>query len=118
MATKKLQSKLFGKSGINGGGKDNASPTSAQSTIDPNLKINIPKPPSLNTSDGKDDRKVGKGSNWRPDGKQSYKQYLLNKLGTRYDGVEVYRLEQDEKRERHWKRWGPYLAERQWVSLP
>jgi hypothetical protein len=22
---------------------------------------------------------------------------------------------QDEKRERHWKKWGPYLSERQWV---
>ena len=30
---------------------------------------------------------------------------------------EVERLEQDRKRERNWKRWGPYLAERQWGTV-
>jgi hypothetical protein len=27
------------------------------------------------------------------------------------------RLAEDAGRERHWKRWGPYLAERQWGTV-
>jgi hypothetical protein len=30
---------------------------------------------------------------------------------------EAARLEQDARRERNWKRWGPYLAERQWGTV-
>lgn len=48
---------------------------------------------------------------------QTYRDTLIAKLGAQYEGVERYRLVQDSKRERHWKRWGPYLSERQWVSL-
>jgi hypothetical protein len=33
-----------------------------------------------------------------------------------YKSVEELRLEEDGKKEKHWKRWGPYLSERQWVS--
>lgn len=29
--------------------------------------------------------------------------------------VEEQRLDQDEKKEMHWKRWGPYTSERQWA---
>jgi hypothetical protein len=32
-------------------------------------------------------------------------------------GAEAQRLEQDARRERNWKRWGPYLAERQWGTV-
>jgi hypothetical protein len=32
-------------------------------------------------------------------------------------GAERRRLEEDAARERHWKRWGPYLAERQWATV-
>lgn len=49
---------------------------------------------------------------------QRYRDRILEQLGTEYEGVERYRLDQDEKKERHWKRWGPYLSERQWVSRP
>ncbi|KAF8308384.1 hypothetical protein DL93DRAFT_2064037 [Clavulina sp. PMI_390] len=42
---------------------------------------------------------------------------ILNKLGTHYASVEEYRLDQDRERERHWKRWGPYLSERQWATV-
>jgi hypothetical protein len=30
---------------------------------------------------------------------------------------EVQRLAEDAKREKNWKRWGPYLAERQWATV-
>src|SRR6202162_4228349 len=32
-------------------------------------------------------------------------------------GAESERLAQDERRERNWKRWGPYLSERQWGTV-
>ena len=32
-------------------------------------------------------------------------------------GAEIRRLEEDEARRRNWKRWGPYLAERQWGTV-
>ena len=31
--------------------------------------------------------------------------------------AEVIRLEEDEARAKNWKRWGPYLAERQWATV-
>ena len=34
-----------------------------------------------------------------------------------WKSVEEKRLEEDERKEKHWKRWGPYLSERQWVSF-
>lgn len=45
-----------------------------------------------------------------------FRQRLAEKLGVEYKGAERYRLQQDDKREKHWKRWGPYLSDRQWVS--
>ena len=30
---------------------------------------------------------------------------------------ELQRLEQDRARIKHWKRWGPYLSERQWATV-
>jgi hypothetical protein len=33
------------------------------------------------------------------------------------DSAERKRLAEDAARERHWKRWGPYLAERQWATV-
>ena len=30
---------------------------------------------------------------------------------------ESVRLQEDERRERNWKRWGPYLSERQWATV-
>ena len=32
-------------------------------------------------------------------------------------GVEAHRLAEDARREKNWKRWGPYLAERQWSTV-
>ncbi len=32
-------------------------------------------------------------------------------------GVEVARLGEDARREKNWKRWGPYLSERQWGTV-
>lgn len=34
-----------------------------------------------------------------------------------YDTAEKQRLEEDARREKNWKRWGPYLPERQWGTV-
>ena len=31
--------------------------------------------------------------------------------------AEQQRLDEDAKRQRHWKRWGPYLSERAWGTV-
>jgi hypothetical protein len=35
-----------------------------------------------------------------------------------YKSVEEERLKEDAAKKKHWKRWGPYLSERQWVRAP
>lgn len=50
-------------------------------------------------------------------GYRTYMMKLISKLATDYEGVELYRLDQDARKEKHWKRWGPYLAERQWATV-
>lgn len=34
-----------------------------------------------------------------------------------YKSVEEKRLEEDQEKKKHWKRWGPYVAERQWATV-
>ncbi|GAA5886716.1 hypothetical protein JCM6882_005867 [Rhodosporidiobolus microsporus] len=34
-----------------------------------------------------------------------------------WKSIEEQRLEEDERKEKHWKRWGPYLSERQWATV-
>lgn len=31
--------------------------------------------------------------------------------------IEIQRLQEDKERKRHWKKWGPYLTERQWGTV-
>ena len=48
---------------------------------------------------------------------KSFRERLVGQLGTDYHGAERYRLVQDDAKQLHWKRWGPYVSDRQWVSL-
>ncbi|KAJ7594579.1 glycoside hydrolase family 63 protein [Mycena floridula] len=108
-ATKKLQEKLFrGASGPVGALGDEK---------DAGLFINIPKPaaPSPNPP-----QTLNKQSEPSPkiDGvPKSYRERLAEALGDDYKGAERYRLAQDDAKERHWKRWGPYLSDRQWATV-
>ncbi|GAA5864922.1 hypothetical protein JCM8547_004237 [Rhodosporidiobolus lusitaniae] len=34
-----------------------------------------------------------------------------------FKSIEERRLDEDERKEKHWKRWGPYLSERQWATV-
>ncbi len=38
-------------------------------------------------------------------------------VGTLITSAETTRLKQDEERTANWKRWGPYLSERQWATV-
>ncbi len=38
-------------------------------------------------------------------------------VGTLITSAETTRLKQDEQRTANWKRWGPYLSERQWATV-
>jgi len=122
-SAKNIQAKVFG-----GQDSSNAPPSPAngspQPPDGPQLSINIPKPPPFKVNPQKPrppqdeplKHKASSGDIHRKS-EGTYREHLLKKLGTKYDGVERYRLEQDEERKRHWKRWGPYLSERQWVRF-
>lgn len=82
------------------------------------LTISIPQtvtpPPSLPSKAGKpQESDTSPTSNGNAPG--LYRDRIRQKLGSDYKTVEQYRLDQDNKRERHWKRWGPYVSDRQWV---
>ena len=38
-------------------------------------------------------------------------------VGLHVESAEAKRLSEDKKREANWKRWGPYLSERQWATV-
>lgn len=117
-AVKRVQEKLFR------GGTSTPEPIQPASPI-PALTINIPKPPSTPTQPPKREKQPD-SSPKNPQVEESeeantdtrtYRERLASKLGNDYKGAEKYRLQQDGKKERHWKRWGPYLSDRQWVSI-
>lgn len=38
-------------------------------------------------------------------------------VGLRVPSAEAVRLREDAERSANWKRWGPYLSERQWATV-
>ena len=38
-------------------------------------------------------------------------------VGIRSMTAEADRLKEDKSRDKNWKRWGPYLSERQWATI-
>ncbi|KAF5385960.1 hypothetical protein D9615_002643 [Tricholomella constricta] len=106
-ALKKVQNKLF-----RGGPSDSQPPQDRE----PALTIEIPKPPPIPTPPPK----LGKSSDSSPKDTaeaQTHRQRLAQQLGGEYQGAEKYRLFQDGKKDKHWKRWGPYLSDRQWATV-
>ena len=128
-AVQKIQDKLFGKSTTAqstpiDANIDQQQLSSSSERVDPSssLSINIPKAnSSTNLEPPKKSSKLGSEDDDGPEATtpplRTYRERLIERLGDKYKGVEKYRLEQDDKRERHWKRWGPYLSDRQWVSV-
>lgn len=118
---KKLQAKIFRGQNTADSDKGDAKPT--RSSSDPALTINIPNPvltQSEAPQNGHGPPKMARPEPTSPKNEEaadakSYRERLVEKLGPDYPGAERYRLEKDDKREKHWKRWGPYLSDRQWV---
>jgi len=112
---KKVQNKIFGRS---------TTPTPddpQQERPDlglPPLTIEIPGASAASTHPRRSDPLSARDQPRSAQPIPSYRERLAKKLGADYNGVERYRLEQDDKREKHWKRWGPYLSDRQWVNTP
>ncbi|GMK58313.1 hypothetical protein CspeluHIS016_0503450 [Cutaneotrichosporon spelunceum] len=48
---------------------------------------------------------------------KSLRDRLAKQLGSEYRSVEDHRLHQSDLYEVHWKRWGPYVSERQWGTV-
>lgn len=115
-SVKAIQDKLFR------GGDDSNGPGSSDSDPrDHRLTIQIPKPTASRSEPPQKAAKASPRSGVSGlDGdaiQKSYRQRLSDRLGANYQGVERYRLQQDDARLRHWKRWGPYLSDRQWVRI-
>ncbi|KZT11077.1 uncharacterized protein LAESUDRAFT_363738 [Laetiporus sulphureus 93-53] len=114
--TKKIQGKIFrGENGVD------SDITPSRSSSDPTLTINIPKPAATTPAPPPKLAKAELSSSPNNDeGSADYKVFrerLAEKLGSDYHGAERYRLDQDRKRELHWKRWGPYVSDRQWATV-
>ena len=124
-SVKKVQDKLFGRKQTPSTIPLQSDDTSIQERVDPPtpLTINIPKPqatptfPARKTTDSSprhdaaDNTFIEAMPQMRP-----YRERLARQLGDEYKGAEKFRLREDDKREKHWKRWGPYLSDRQWAS--
>ncbi|KAJ2919906.1 hypothetical protein MD484_g396, partial [Candolleomyces efflorescens] len=80
------------------------------------LTINIPKPAKPQTPPPRKnvDQSPRNTDDFVP---APYRLRLAEQLGEDYKGAERHRLTQDDKREKHWKRWGPYLSDRQWATV-
>lgn len=110
-----IRGKLFGNDKQKGG--DNPL---TRSTSDVPLSIQIPKPdpPSQSTQPPKLPNANKSDSSPKPEharDPRSFRERLVEHLGHEYHGAERYRVVQDDNKEVHWKRWGPYLSDRQWV---
>jgi hypothetical protein len=91
--------------------------------LSPNLCIDMPpkrkglfyRLPSPNTSP-RSHTSFGSSLSEEVDGTQSEDAGTLD-LAPSQLSPEHHRLEQDRKKTRQWKRWGPYLSERQWATV-
>jgi hypothetical protein len=119
-SVKKVQDKLFGRTQTPGD-------TALQGTggVDPpSLTINIPKPeatptvyPARKNTDSSPKQDAGEDTFIQATEsiRRPYRERLAQQVGDDYNGAEKYRLREDDERKKHWKKWGPYLSDRQWV---
>lgn len=80
-----------------------------------NLSGASPQPPSGGAQSEPDTPQVLGGGQEAP--RASLRDRLLASMGPRYTSVEEFRLDQSDRYEKHWKRWGPYVSERQWGTV-
>lgn len=114
-ATKRIQGKLF--RGESSGDSDSDPAKAGSLTID--IPTNTHQTKSVQPLKTTKPAERVEADNDVPEGRYtiSYRDRLLRRIGNEYRGAERYRLEADRKREVHWKKWGPYVSDRQWVRL-
>ncbi|KAF7793777.1 hypothetical protein EIP86_004898 [Pleurotus ostreatoroseus] len=113
----KIRGKVFGGAD-KAAAADDAS--ASRSTPDAPLTITIPKPPPTQPAPpqknkDKSDSSPGPAAETQQRDGRCFRERLIQRLGEDYEGAERHRLLQDTRKELHWKRWGPYLSDRQWV---
>ncbi|ODN78976.1 hypothetical protein L202_04489 [Cryptococcus amylolentus CBS 6039] len=130
---KKLQNKLFSATKPAQDSPEQADSGTSTPVPAESLKINIPAPPGAqanlpkrpSSQQGQDANEATTpkgGSDTDTPGTQgqehkSLRDRLHAQLGPKYHSVEEHRLQQSDKYEVHWKRWGPYVSERQWATV-
>jgi uncharacterized protein YciW len=126
-SVKKMQDKLFGRN------QTPLQPDDASESLQPQpdtptpLTINIPKAqptptyPARKATDSSPNQDTAENTFTQARGSEAerrpYRERLAEQLGDEYKGAEKYRLREDDERKKHWKRWGPYLSDRQWVRF-
>lgn len=116
-----MQDKLFGRSQTPLQSDDTSLQPQADNADPPTpLTINIPKPqpiptyPARKATDSSPRQDTAENTFTQAE-RPPYRERLAQQLGDQYKGAEKYRLREDDERKKHWKRWGPYLSDRQWV---
>ncbi|KAI0087956.1 Six-hairpin glycosidase-like protein [Irpex rosettiformis] len=117
-----IRGKLFGGLGkAKSSGDKPIDESTTRSTPDVPLSIHIPKPEPPAVQPTPPTRKETKSdSSPKPEvskDSKSFRQRLIETLGPEYHGAERHRLVQDNNKELHWKRWGPYVSDRQWATV-
>jgi hypothetical protein len=115
-ALRKMQEKLFRASG-DATPRPQQQDEARESSALTGLTIDIPKPPPSPMPPPKLTGKQAESSPKRVEDLPSkpYRERLAQRLAGDYHGAEKYRLLQEEEKKQHWKKWGPYLSDRQWA---
>ena len=115
-SVKKMQDKLFGRNQTPLQSDDASLQPQADNPTP--LTINIPKPYSTRKAiDSSPNQDAAENTFTQATGaeRRPYRERLAEQLGDEYKGAEKHRLREDDERKKHWKRWGPYVSDRQWV---
>ncbi|KAI0342026.1 hypothetical protein BDW22DRAFT_1358151 [Trametopsis cervina] len=114
-----IRGKLFGGKPNNNNDKTGDEGLTRSSSDVP-LSIHIPKPEPP-AQPAPPPRKESKSdSSPKPDlskDSRSFRERLVEAVGHEYHGAERHRLVQDNEKKLHWKRWGPYVSDRQWATV-
>jgi hypothetical protein len=111
-----IRGKLFG--GVNSNGDKPADESIARSSSEVPLSIHIPKPQAPIQQNPPQRKETKSDPSPKPEvtkDSRLFRERLVETLGTNYRGAERHRLVQDSNKDLHWKRWGPYVSDRQWV---
>lgn len=114
-----IREKLFGGTRTNGD-KPSEEPTVSRSSSDVPLSIHIPRPPLSTQPTPPQKRESKSDSPSQPEvtrDSRSFRERLVEAVGPDYHGAERFRVVQCDKKELHWKRWGPYVSDRQWATV-